>query len=531
MSDSARHKSPYTPGDVIGGKYRVDRVIGAGGMGVVLAATHLDLEEGVALKCILPGLLAGKGSLERFLREARAAAKLRSEHVARVLDVARDEEGRPFMVLELLEGADLSVVLDERGPLPVTEAVEYVLQACEALVEAHGIGLVHRDLKPQNLFVTKRVNGAPLVKVLDFGIAKAIGPLGEGQMALTDSAAIIGSPLYMAPEQMRSARNVDVRSDIWALGVILYQALVGRLPFPGETVTEICLKVVGERPRPLQDLRGDLPAGLVQVVMRCLAKEPSERFADVGELAVALEPFADAADGARGRAFRSFAGADAARGPRVVVATTPADPGRGTALTVASDKPPPPKTGSTTAPEAGVVVTGTSWAGASALPPGEVVKPVERRRRGMTALVVLAGLAAVAGMGGLVLGRLAATGEEEHLAPAQASAARDAPSAVSSAPIPVGDLPASVASSVAPAAPAAPVEPVAPAVPDADAGLAAAPAKRGGGARGGGGGGGGGRPTPREPAPAAKPASAATPAATAAPAPAPAPVNGAPILR
>ena len=159
------------------------------------------------------------------------------------------------MVLELLEGMDLAKLTKAKGPLPVADAVEYVLQACEALVEAHAAGIVHRDLKPQNLFVTRRLNGTPLVKVLDFGIAKAFGPGAVGQMALTDSAAIIGSPLYMAPEQMRSARTAEVRSDIWALGVILYELLGGRLPFDGETVTEVCIRVVNERPAPLLELR------------------------------------------------------------------------------------------------------------------------------------------------------------------------------------------------------------------------------------------------------------------------------------
>jgi serine/threonine protein kinase len=307
MSDSGRVKSPVAPGDVVAGKYRIERVLGSGGMGVVVAARHIDLDQPVALKFILPHALAGKGNVERFMREARAAVRLKSEHVARVYDVGRDAEDRPFMVLELLEGMDLAKLSKQKGPLPEADAVEYVLQACEALVEAHAAGIVHRDLKPQNLFVTRRLNGTPLLKVLDFGIAKAFGPGAVGQMALTDSAAIIGSPLYMAPEQMRSARTAEVRSDIWALGVILYELLGGQLPFDGETVTEVCIRVVNEEPKALLDLRPGLEPALVTIVMRCLEKEPEGRYHNVSALAAALEPFSRSAkQGGPVRPWRSF---------------------------------------------------------------------------------------------------------------------------------------------------------------------------------------------------------------------------------
>jgi serine/threonine protein kinase len=307
MSDSGRVKSPVAPGDIVAGKYRIERVLGSGGMGVVVAARHIDLDQPVALKFILPHALAGKGNIERFMREARAAVRLKSEHVARVYDVGRDGDDRPFMVLELLEGMDLAKLSKQKGPLPVADAVEYVLQACEALVEAHAAGIVHRDLKPQNLFVTRRLNGTPLLKVLDFGIAKAFGPGAVGQMALTDSAAIIGSPLYMAPEQMRSARTAEVRSDIWALGVILYELLGGQLPFDGETVTEVCIRVVNEDPKPLLGLRPALEEPLVAIVMRCLEKEPAGRYHNVSALAAALEPFSRSAlQGGPVRPWRSF---------------------------------------------------------------------------------------------------------------------------------------------------------------------------------------------------------------------------------
>jgi serine/threonine-protein kinase len=307
MSNPERVTSPVAPGDIVAGKYRVERVLGSGGMGVVVAARHIDLDQPVALKFILPHALAGAGNVQRFMREARAAVRLKSEHVARVYDVGRDGDDRPFMVLELLEGMDLAKLHREKGSLPVADAVEYVLQACEALVEAHAAGIVHRDLKPQNIFVTRHLNGTPLVKVLDFGIAKAIGPGSAGQMSLTDSSTIIGSPLYMAPEQMRSARTADVRSDIWALGVILYELLGDQLPFEGETLTEVCVRVVNERPAPLIELRPALDVALVAIVMRCLEKEPERRFHNVSALATALEPFSRSAkQGGLVRPWRSF---------------------------------------------------------------------------------------------------------------------------------------------------------------------------------------------------------------------------------
>ncbi len=308
MSEKQRARSHVPPGSVVAGKYRVETMLGSGGMGLVVGAKHLELDQPVALKFVLPELLshAGVDAVERFLREARAAVRLKSEHVARVYDVGHDPAHGPFIVLELLEGMDLARLARQNGPLPVADSVEYALQACEALVEAHALGLVHRDLKPQNLFVTRRLNGTPLVKVLDFGISKGAG-LVEERRSLTESTSILGSPLYMAPEQMRSARSTDVRSDIWALGVILYELLGGQLPFDGETVTEICVRVVNEEPARLLELRPGLDPRLVDIVMRCLEKDPEDRFQKVAQLAAALEPFSRSAKlGGLVRPWRSF---------------------------------------------------------------------------------------------------------------------------------------------------------------------------------------------------------------------------------
>jgi serine/threonine protein kinase len=371
MSENQRARSPVAPGDVVGGKYRVEKVLGAGGMGVVVAATHVDLGQAVALKFILPELVAGKGAIERFMREARAAVRLKSEHVARVYDVGRDAADRPYMVLELLEGMDLARLNRQKGPLPVADAVEYVLQACEALVEAHALGLVHRDLKPHNIFVARRLNGTPLVKVLDFGIAKAIGPSAAGQMALTDSSAIIGSPLYMAPEQMRSARTADVRSDIWALGVILYELLGGQVPFDGETVTEVCIRVVNEEPERLVALRPALESSLVDVVMRCLEKDPEDRWQNVAQLASALEPYSRSAKhGGLVRPWRSFEDTHDSQGggpPRHVLKSSPDDTGPSTAVTMPSV---PPLSDAAFAEGGGATMPGEIRAGSDAVASG-----------------------------------------------------------------------------------------------------------------------------------------------------------------
>ncbi|MEO8799785.1 MAG: protein kinase [Polyangiaceae bacterium] len=298
-----RNAPPVAPGDVVAGKYKVLRVIGSGGMGIVVAATHVQLGQNVALKFLHQHVLDGELGEERFAREARAAVRLRSEHVARVYDVGVHDTGAPFSVMELLEGSDASTYAKDHDPLPIAQAVEIVVQSCDAVVEAHAAGIIHRDLKPQNLFVTQRPNGAMLVKVLDFGVSKWFGPAHE-DMSLTDSSVIVGSPLYMAPEQMRAARNADTRSDIWALGVVLYELISGRVPFDGATVTELCLKVVHDPPAPIIELRPEIPDDLAAIIMRCLEKDPNARFPNVAMLAEALEPFAG--NRATGRGWKSM---------------------------------------------------------------------------------------------------------------------------------------------------------------------------------------------------------------------------------
>jgi serine/threonine protein kinase len=287
--------SPVREGDLLAGKYRVDRVLGAGGMGIVVAARHEQLDQMVALKFVREEALDNEEAVQRFLREARAAVKLKSEHVARVLDVGKLDSGAPYMVMEYLEGSDLAKVLVDNGPMDFEVAADFVLQACEAVAEAHAAGIVHRDLKPENLFLTNTVGGTQKVKVLDFGVSKAMDSTsGAGMGSLTRTRAMLGSPLYMAPEQMRSSRDVDARADVWAMGVVLFQLLTQRWPFEADTMPELCLKVVTEPPTSLAAFRPDAPPGLVAMIARCVEKDASKRFANAAELAAALADFAPA---------------------------------------------------------------------------------------------------------------------------------------------------------------------------------------------------------------------------------------------
>ncbi|HRI71663.1 MAG TPA: serine/threonine-protein kinase [Polyangium sp.] len=288
MSDFNANAPVIRAGDIIGGKYRVERVIGQGGMGTVVRARHTLLEQDVAIKVLAAELAADPQYVQRFLREAQASVTIKSEHVARVIDVGTRENGAPFMVMEYLDGRDLGAIVEASGPLQVSDAVDYVLQACEALVEAHAAGLTHRDIKPSNLFLAKRSDGSPLVKLLDFGIAK---PASATDSRLTATGMAMGSPSYMSPEQVRNAKTVDQRSDIWSLGASLHEMLAGTPPFRAETFPSLCAAIIADDPIPIRDIRQDLPPEFQAVIGKCLEKKPEQRYQNVGELAMALAPF------------------------------------------------------------------------------------------------------------------------------------------------------------------------------------------------------------------------------------------------
>lgn len=295
MQDSAAKAAnvdlPVAKGEVIGGKYRLEDVLGLGGTAVVMSATHQQLQQRVAVKLLLKNQATAGVDAERLLREAQVIAQMKSPHVARVIDVGTLANGSPFMVMELLEGMDLEGHLEQQTRLGIAEAVDIVMQVCEAVAEAHGLGVVHRDLKPGNIFITRDVDRRPLVKVLDFGLSKlSIRAKQQAQKKITSPLEVMGTPAYMSPEQLRATADVDERSDIWSLGVLLYELCTGDLPFDDESVQALCVKVMRDPYRPITV---DLPPGLETIISRCLNKEAAHRFPKVSALAIALAPYAE----------------------------------------------------------------------------------------------------------------------------------------------------------------------------------------------------------------------------------------------
>jgi eukaryotic-like serine/threonine-protein kinase len=275
------------PGDVVADKYRIEAVLGRGGMSVVYRATHIALEQQVAIKVLSSEALLLPEYVVRLKREARAVSRIRSEHVVRVHDIGElAGSGVPYLVMECLDGLDLAAVLARRGPFPVPLAIECIMQACEALAEAHALGIIHRDLKPANLFLGEGVDGSPCVKVLDFGISRM--SQRHGLSALTDPGMVLGTPSYMAPEQMEGSDALDARSDIWALGTILYELLVGKPPYTGDSLPQIFVKIMrSRRPKP-SALRAGVRSGVDDIIAQCLELDPADRFQTVAELAWAL---------------------------------------------------------------------------------------------------------------------------------------------------------------------------------------------------------------------------------------------------
>ncbi len=287
---------PLAVGTVVAGKYEVVRRLAEGGLGIVVLAVHRDLNQRVAIKYLKPEVLATPALVARFHREARLAASLHSAHVVRVFDVGRHRRAGPYMVMEYLEGSDLASVMAQ-GRIEVATAVDYVLQACDALAEAHAQGIVHRDLKPENLFLARHGTRGTIVKVVDFGLSKVTVPSGQSGAfpRLTEQGERFGTPMFMSPEQLACSADVDARSDIWALGVVLFELLTNELPFEGETAATLAANIFSATPRDLRTLRPDVSPALEAVIRRCLAKDPAGRYRDVEELAAELVPHGPAA--------------------------------------------------------------------------------------------------------------------------------------------------------------------------------------------------------------------------------------------
>ncbi len=285
-------------GEVLDGKYRVERVLGIGGTGVVVVAQHIQLDEKVALKILRPEALGDEDAVARFRFEARTAVKIKSEHVARVVDVGSLPGGAPYIVIEYPEGRDLDTWIEQRGPLPIELAVEFVLQACVAVADVHAMGIVHQDLKPSNLFCVRRIDGQLSIKLLDFGISERSDRSGRFPLSFSVTSKGLGfktTPAlmgYMSPEQTQSSRDVDASTDIWALGVVLFELLAGYAPYFADAVTELAIQIATAPTPSLRDLRPEVPLALEEVIGTCLEKDPTRRYANVAELSLALLPFA-----------------------------------------------------------------------------------------------------------------------------------------------------------------------------------------------------------------------------------------------
>jgi len=408
-------------GEVIAQKYRVESLVGRGGMGVVVCARHVQLGQAVAIKLLTlpPDEDRRDEAIARFLHEAQAAARLRSDHVVRIYDVGQLDTGLPFMVMELLSGSDLGSMLDERGALPEAEAVDYVLQACAGVAEAHQLGIVHRDLKPSNLFVTRRSDGLPLLKVLDFGISKQLSDpsSGEAVPTFTNTRTLMGSPNYMSPEQIRDARRVDARADIWALGIILQELITDAPVFRGESFPGVCAAIVADPPMPVRTMRPDVSERLETIINRCLEKDVQRRYQSIAELAADLSPLGS-------RATASGSGPQAlvySSHPRIIATKVPttggasAPPADGPTVAMPSGHPDPrPRPDGTLESARLHPVSGTHSAVSSPDSRIEILQPPRAplaQNRGLGRWLLPAGLLAVLVGGALWLqGRSAAPG-------------------------------------------------------------------------------------------------------------------------
>lgn len=426
----------FLRGARIGGRYVVERILGRGGMGIVAAARHPELDQAVAIKFMWPELAANDMLNARFLREARVAAKVQSPHLVRVHDVGHLEHrgnGVPYMVMEMLAGRDLGAELRERGALPIEEAVEYILQTAVGIAEIHANGIIHRDLKPSNLFLAGS-GGSRTIKVLDFGVSKETV---RTTTSLTQTEHVLGTPHYMSPEQIKSSKHVDARSDIWALGIILYELLTASYPFVGEsdTVGELFGLILFTEPKRPSDVRTDLPPALEQIILRCMSREPRDRFTTVGELAEALRPFTSSA---------SLHRIEAVQRALSVGPTVPPPESIEAKITVPAGKralPEPALERTAAEPPAYVAASAKdpasiAEAGALSVPSiGTPTEPPARRRNRF--LLAAAGMVGLITLGGVAASSLR-TRPSRSVEPVTSTLAVSPPTSVSALPVPSG---------------------------------------------------------------------------------------------
>jgi eukaryotic-like serine/threonine-protein kinase len=290
----SNRSAPRDPliGRVLHDRYKVEKRIGKGGMGVVYLAEHVLLRRKVALKTLSEGAFASEELIARFHREATAAAAVGNEHVVGVTDMGQLDDGSYFVVLEYLDGIELAHAVAEDGPFKVRRAARLIMQLCEALTAVHAAGIVHRDLKPENLFLVEKNGDRDFLKVLDFGVCKARGTERLGERPLTRTGASLGTPQFMAPEQIENSAAADARTDIYAAGALLFFVLTGRPPFEDSALPRLFMRICSEPPPPIRASRPELPEELEAVIARAMARNPDDRFPTSEALRTALEPFA-----------------------------------------------------------------------------------------------------------------------------------------------------------------------------------------------------------------------------------------------
>ncbi len=410
-----------SPGEIIDDKYRIVRLLGEGGMGAVYEGENTRIHRRVAIKVLHASVAGMADAVARFEREAQAAGRIGSDHIVEVLDLGTLASGDRYMVMEFMDGDTLSQRIRQRGRLAPTEVLPLMQQLLDALGAAHNAGIVHRDLKPDNVFLLRSRRGnADFVKLLDFGISK----FGSGPSALsmTRTGAVMGTPYYMAPEQARGAKDLDARVDLYAVGVILYEALTGQVPFSADTFNELLFKIVLEKPRPLEELVPEIDPGFVAIVSRAMARERDDRFQTAEALQVALEQWA------RGL------------GHVVAAATMPTAVRQGVEAVG-----PPTVAASFGTPPAAFGTTPGNWANASAVAEPPASAPVLPMRRPSGAL--WGGVAAAVLLAGGV-GVFALSGSDEAVADpkvAAASAVGELPATASAPPVVATATPPSAA--------------------------------------------------------------------------------------